>query len=282
MKNLFYLFIILSCIQLSAQVGISSLTNYTPGAGTGLSVDGNVTIRDRIFVGGTDLTLGNPGKNGQVLVSQGTGLPPRWRTLNIPTVEENFFYLIYNNAFTDFTNDNTVNEGITINSTAGNNGPYELGITRASLGTDFTTITGLTKTFEVYSNENQVYITFEAVAHITGGGTDIGADFVCGIFAGGNTTTTRTLRGLRKLTLQQSYGASSNPFITYTQIALADDLGIGLHQVEVACKRTASHGTLPTLTIGRSASTNINEFVAKSSLKVEVYEAPQVFNDIVQ
>lgn len=286
MKNVFLLILLTISVQFSyAQIKVSN----SPAAVNpdhDLDIAGSLTVRNKIYVGGSDVALGNPGRSGQVLVSQGPDLPPRWRTLNIPSVEAGFFYLIYNNAFTDFTNDNTQNEGININNADGangGNGPYTIGMARNNAAfINFTTITGLTRTFDVFSTDNQVYITFEAVAHSNSNSADAGADFVCGIFAGGNTQATRTLRGIRKLSLQQSYGAGSNPFITYTQIALASGLGIGSHQVEVACKRTGTYGTLTDLSIGRSVSTNINEFVAKSSLKVEVYEAPQNFNDIVQ
>lgn len=274
MKKLFFLFMI-SHGWLQAQVGISSNPNYVPPAGTQLSVEGNITVRDKIYAGGNSTTLGNPGKAGQVLVSQGPDLPPKWRTLNIPNVEENSYYLIYNNSFKDLT-------GVDINNAAdtnNGNGPFPLDTPRNDSRFNlFSTITGLTQPFTVNSGTSQVYITFEAVAHSNSNGNNNGADFVCGIFAGGNTTATRRLKGIRKLTLQQSYGASSQTFITYTQIALASGLAVGDHTVEVACKRTATYGTLTQLGIGKSSSGNLNNFTNQSSLKVEVYEIPDMNN----
>lgn len=289
MKNLLFLSIIFISTFLFSQVGISTNTNYTVPAGVGLSIDGNMTIRDRIYVGGNSTTLGNPGRAGQVLVSQGANLPPRWRTLNIPDVTENLFYLIYNNSFSDYRlAGGTVNPtpGISFrgdqNVTTGSNGPYNLGTARTAL-TGFTTITGLAKQFDVFSNQNQVYITFEAVAQTNATGAGEGADFVCGVFVG-QLGQTKTLRGIRKATTYR--GQNDNPFVTFTLIALADGLTIGRYDVEVACKRTANYASFDSeteiLTIGRAASTaNLNNFVAQTSLKVEVYEIPTVFNDII-
>lgn len=289
MKNLLFLSIIFISTVLFSQVGISTNTNYTVPTGVGLSIDGSMTIRDRIYVGGSNTTLGNPGRAGQVLVSQGANLPPRWRTLNIPDITENLFYLIYNNSFSDYRlTGGTINPtpGISFrgdqNVTTGNNGPYNLGALRSAL-TGFTTITGLEKQFDVFSNQNQVYITFEAVAQTNATSPGEGADFVCGVFVG-QVGQVKTLRGIRKATTYR--GQNNNPFVTFTLIALADGLTIGKYDVEIACKRTANYASFDSeteiLTIGRAASTdNLNNFVAQTSLKVEVYEIPTEFNDII-
>lgn len=287
MKKLI-LFTLLGCIQLSAQIRISSNPNLIPSDPQELTVDGSITIRDKIYVGGSDNTLGNPGKPGQLLVSQGEGLPPKWRTLNVPSIEAGFFYLIYNNAFTDYNsggNDGPTDAGegldISNSNVSSNNGPYNaLTARNNTIFQNFQTIDNLTKNFQVYSANNQVYITFEAMAQIASNGEGQGVEFSCGIFAGGSTPATRTLRGMRRITLQQTTNPSV--FVTFTQIALADGLGIGTHTVEVACKRNANLSSYNgVLRIGRSAVDNLNNFVTKSSLKVEVYEAPSQFNDII-
>jgi len=268
--------------HLGAQLKIGSGNTTAPD--NVLEVEGSITVRDKIYAGGDDNTLGNPGKAGQVLVSQGEGLPPRWRTLNLPIIEENFFYLIYNNSFTDYTDDgNEDNEGLSLgSSTSGNNGPYTEGTARDNaMFSGFQSISGLTKTFDVFSSDNKVYVTFEAVAHIGSSALNAGVDFSCGIFVGGATQSSRTLRGIRRVTLQQA-DTAQYPFITFTQIALADELGVGSHTVEVACKRNANYNYTGNLGIGRAIQENINNFVAKTSLKVEVYEAPQTFHDIIE
>lgn len=286
MKKLFLFLITISGAGLQAQkVVISSapetyITNH-PTADAALTVEGSITVRDKIYAGGNGTTLGDPGKPGQVLVSQGQNLPPRWRTLNIPTIETGAFYLIYNNAFTDYLRPQ--GQGLAnINTVSGSNGPYELGTLRSAL-TGFTTIDGLTQKFDVFSNQNQVYITFEAMAQIEGSTNGHGVDFVCGIFVGNDgNPASRTLRGIRKATV--NVGTSGDPFVTFTQIALADGLTIGKYDVEVACKRTANYNSFNgVLAVGNKAgaTTNLGVFAPQTSLKVEVYEIPTVFNDIL-
>lgn len=81
-----------------AQVGIG--TNDPQST---LDVNGSITIRDKIYTGGSDTSLGNPGAPGQVLVSAGKGDPPMWKSLNVPDIQPGDFYLIYTNAFFDET-----------------------------------------------------------------------------------------------------------------------------------------------------------------------------------
>src|SRR5690606_25532968 len=145
-----------------------------------LDVNGDVSIREKIYVGGNEGNAGNPGVNGQVLVSQGPGLPPKWLTLNIPDVQQNY-YLIYNNTFED--------EGgvsFSSNETTGNN-VYTKGTNLTSLSS-WKKIPGMTQSFEVYSAENKTYFTFETVAQLgtSGSGNLLDAvDFACGIFIDG-------------------------------------------------------------------------------------------------
>ncbi len=279
MKNLLYLSLLIGTFaQLPAQVAISSNPNYTPPAGVDLSVDGSITVRDKIYAGGDGSTLGDPGKAGQVLVSQGPGLPPKWRTLNIPNIEENAFYLIYNEPFTDYTNDgNEANEGIVLGATGlTDNAPYNYDATLTNTG--FTTINGLTKPFTVNTpNASQVYITFEAVVQINNTGTQWhGADFACGIFVDDK------LKGVRRMSMQAPTTAGG-AFMTYTQIALVGDLGQGTYTAKVGCKRLLNlSGYNSTLGIARQVytpvNTNLNNFMAKTSLKIEVYEIPNMDN----
>jgi|GEM_PF-279040 len=279
MKNLFHLsFLIGTFINLPAQVAISSNPAYTVPAGVDLSVDGSITVRDKIYAGGDGTTLGNPGKAGQVLVSQGPELPPKWRTLNIPNIEENAFYLIYNEPFTDYSADGSeTNEGLSFAATGlTDNAPYNYDATLTNTG--FTTINGLTKSFTVNTtNASQVYITFEAVAQINNTGTVWhGTDYACGIFVDDK------LKSVRRVTLQAPTDAGG-VFMTYTQIALVGDLGQGTYTAKVGCKRLLNlSGYNSNLGIARQVytpvNTNLNNFMAKSSLKIEVYEIPNMDN----
>ena len=76
-------------IQTYAQVGIGTSTPNSV-----LDVNGKTTLRKEIRVGGTSTTAGDPGLNGQVLVSQGEGLPPVLKSLNVSFIEEGKYRLI--------------------------------------------------------------------------------------------------------------------------------------------------------------------------------------------
>jgi len=280
MKNLFYISLFIGTfINLSAQVAISSNPAYTPPAGVSLSVDGSITVRDKIYAGGDDATLGNPGKAGQVLVSQGAGLPPKWRTLNIPNIEENAYYLIYNEPFTDYIADGSeTNEGLVFASNAASDSSPGFTYDQTFVSTGFTAIGGLEKPFTINTtNASQVYITFEAVAQINNTTTQWhGTDYACGIFVDDK------LKGVRRVTLQAPTTAGG-VFMTYTQIALIGDLGQGTYTAKVGCKRLLNlSGYNSNLGIARQVytpeSTNLNNFMAKSSLKIEVYEIPNMEN----
>ena len=58
-----------------SQVGINTLT---PKAA--LHIDGSLQMTTELRVGGTSTTQGNPGIAGELLTSQGAGLPPKWST----------------------------------------------------------------------------------------------------------------------------------------------------------------------------------------------------------
>lgn len=113
-------------------------------------------------------------------------------------------------------------------------------------------------------------------ANLPANGTpDISIDYACGIFVDNK------LVNLRQRNLKAS--SASSTFITHNQIGVVANLSKGQHTVSVACSRLGSYRTASdvVLAIGINAETNINSFIAQSSLKVDVYEVPQVFNAII-
>ncbi len=262
-KTLTTLFLILSYLSV-AQMGIN--TN-SPNAM--LDVNGDLSIRGKIYTGGAEGTVGDPGVAGQVLVSQGPGLPPKWLTLNIPELEQNY-YLIYNNTFED-----EVGISFTSSENSGNN-LYTRGTLLSSL-TSWKKIPGLTQTFEVYSEENKTFFTFETVAQMqTSGSSNMldAIDFACGVFIDGK------LQGVRLNSIEQPSDAYG-PFKTLTMMHVAEDIPVGNHTIDVACTRRQNYSTSVELGIGRSVvAANLNNFMAKSTLKVEVFEIPDTYIDV--
>ncbi|MCT2407835.1 hypothetical protein NZD88_09825 [Chryseobacterium antibioticum] len=270
MKNIISILFFVAGLSLSAQVGIN--TN-SPKAK--LDVNGDINLRNKIVVlNVTDNTL-SQGNNDQILVSQGEGYPPIWKSLRIPEYEPNKFYLIFNNSFSDRTGvkfTSTEQSSIAAKSTA-----FSKGADISSLP-GFKKIAGLSQPISVFSTESKTYFQFETVvqANLPANGTpDISIDYACGIFVDDK------LVNLRQRNLKAS--SASSTFITHNQIGVVTNLSKGQHTVSVACSRLGSYrtGTDVVLAVGINADTNINNFIAQSSLKVDVYEIPQAFNPII-
>lgn len=85
MKKLIYtipVFLLLQN-QVYSQVGINTETPQRT-----LHVNGSLQIVNELNVGGDASNAGNPGVNGQVLVSKGADSAPEWKTLSIPTLPD--------------------------------------------------------------------------------------------------------------------------------------------------------------------------------------------------
>ncbi|MFN1219640.1 hypothetical protein ACKW6Q_21945 [Chryseobacterium kwangjuense] len=269
MKNKLSILFVIAGLSLSAQVGINT---GTPKAS--LDVNGDVNFRNKIAVlNVTDNTLFQ-GNNDQILVSQGEGYPPIWKSLRIPEYEPNKFYLIFNNSFSDRTGvkfTNSEHSTITAKNTAFTRG------TDISALPGFKKIAGLSQPISVFSDNSKTYFQFETVVQAnlpSNGTTDISIDYACGIFVDNK------LVNMRQRNLKAS--SASSTFITHNQIGVVSNLTKGQHNVSVACSRLASYRTESNvvLAVGINADTNINSFISQSSLKVDVYEIPQVFNPI--
>ncbi|ROH95802.1 hypothetical protein [Chryseobacterium daecheongense] len=270
MKKLFLTLLISAGLPFYAQMGIN-----TTQPKAGLDVNGDYNLRGKLVVlNATDNSL-SEGTHDQVLVSQGEGYPPIWKTLRIPEYEPNKFYLIYNNSFSDRT-------GVTFSSSeestiASRSATFTKNNAYGSFA-GFKKITGLSQQINVYSTESKTYFQFETVVQANfpaNGSTDTSIDYACGIFVDDK------LVNVRQRNLKAS--SASNTFITHNQIGMVQDLSKGSHTVSVACSRLKSYNTTAgiTLAIGINAASNINDFISQSSLKVDVYEVPQVFNSII-
>ncbi|MBB6371626.1 hypothetical protein [Chryseobacterium shigense] len=270
MKHSISILFLAAGLSLSAQVGIN-----TDSPNAKLDVNGDINFRDKISVLNVmDNTL-SQGNNDQILVSQGEGYPPIWKSLRIPEYEPNKFYLIFNNSFSDKTGIKFTNNEHS--SIAAKNTAFTKGANISSLP-GFKKIAGLSQPISVFSTDSKTYFQFETVvqANLPVNGTpDISIDYACGIFVDDK------LVNLRQRNLKASSAAST--FITHNQIGIVTNLSKGQHNVSVACSRLASYRTASdvVLAIGINADTNINSFITQSSLKVDVYEIPQVFNPII-
>ncbi|HCA08516.1 MULTISPECIES: hypothetical protein [unclassified Chryseobacterium] len=270
MKNIISILLVMAGLSLSAQVGIN-----TGSPKAKMDVNGDVNLRNKIVVlNAQDNTL-SQGNNDQILVSQGVGYAPIWKSLRIPEYEPNKFYLIFNNSFSD---------RVGVKFTSGEQSTIAAKNTAFTKGADITSlpgfkkIAGLSQPISVFSTDSKTYFQFETVVQANlpaNGTTDISIDYACGIFVDDK------LVNLRQRNLKASSATST--FITHNQIGVVANLSKGQHTVSVACSRLASYRTDNdvVLAVGINAETNINSFIAQSSLKVDVYEIPQVFNPII-
>lgn len=271
MKKILSTLLFTSGLLLSAQVGIN-----TDSPKSTLDVNGDLNLRNKIVLfDATDNSL-SQGNNDQLLVSQGEGYPPIWKTLRIPEYEPNKFYLIFNNSFSD-------KQGILFsyyeqaNMTTSKAAAFTKGADINTLK-GFKKIEGLSQNITVFSTQSKAYFQFETVVQADFGANgnyyDTSIDYACGIFVDDKLVNLRQ-RNLKAINSQY-------PFLTHNQIGIVENLSKGNHTVSVACSRLASYGeNYKTLAIGTNTNTNINDFIAQSSLKVDVYEVPETFNPII-
>ncbi|ASW75081.1 hypothetical protein IQ37_00445 [Chryseobacterium piperi] len=270
MKNILSILFLSVGLSLSAQIGIRTVTPRAK-----LDVNGDINLRNKLVLLSTTNNSLSQGTNDQVLVSQGEGYPPVWKTLRIPEYEVNKFYLIFNNSFSDRTG--VTFTGSEESSTASTRSTSFVKGAAFSTFNNFKKITALSQPFQVYSTDSKTYFQFETVIHTNfpaNGNPDTAIDYACGIFVDDK------LVNLRQGNIKASSAAST--FLTHNQIGIAENLTKGTHNISVACSRLKSYNTNnATLGIGINVATNIDSFIAQSSLKIDVYEVPQVFNPIL-
>lgn len=268
MKKLLALLLSIFEIYIYAQVGIK-----TNNPRSTLDVNGDINLRGKLSVPNSTNSQTTTGINDQVLVSQGEGFPPIWKTLRIPDYEQNKFYLIFSNSFSDrtgvkFTSSEESSNAATISTTLVKNAD----ISTLNL---FKKISSLSQPFTLYSTTSKMYFQFETVVQAdfpSNGNPDIAIDYACGIFVDDK------LVNLRQRNIKASSG--TNTFITHNQIGIAENLTKGSHTVSVACTRLKSYNSTATLGIGINVASNIDSFIAQSSLKVDAYEVPEIFNPV--
>lgn len=259
-NNIYILLLLLFSGFANSQTGINT---ETPRAR--LDIQGNLSIRNRIFLGGTDTVDGSLGDVGTVLVSQGVNNPPVWKLIRRPDFNP-FLYTIFNNAAAE------TQSGITFGTAVSGSQLHTVNQTLTSFaGTE---ITALQRDFQIDNSQNIAFLSFETIAHLQSSDQYRAADFSCGIFVD------NLLKGLRVFTLDQS-GSATNPFYTFDLIVSANNLTVGSHTAKVACKKRENiNGFSGQLGIGSAVSGNLNNFMTKSSLVVETYEKPSTTNAV--
>lgn len=250
--------------SLFAQVGVNTNTPRTT-----LDIQGDLGIRSKIYLGGDEITTGKLGEVGSVLVSQGANKPPTWKVLRRPEFKPETYYLINYEASSDVG-------GLTLRNGSANKTLYTKNMSLSSFlggSGDGGEISKLSKTFKVNNSANKIGLVFETVVHLNSNSTNAGVDFACGVFVDDQ------LKGVRVFTLNQPT-ASVGPFYTFTLLGSAENLPKKEYTAKVACKRRESINSFTgDFGIGKAVYTNINDFMAQSTLRIEVLEIPDANNN---
>lgn len=290
MRQIIIAFSILSNVFVNAQQGLVGIGTESPRAN--LDVNGDFNHKGKLFLDdGKGVLL--PGKDGQVLVSQGVGKAPTWKTLRVPDYEATKYYLIFNDSFKNFIATNgaasdggaKTGQGVTFTTDEVSPVIPSTGLVKGALlatltntTNKFKVIADLSQSFKVNSSTSKTYFLFETVVQHNNTSTPITNSFACGIFVDGKLESVRINSFT---TTSANYG-----FITHTQIGGVENLSTDNHTVAVACGRLATPGVTTTATVGIGSPavgtvTNLNNFMTQSSLKVDVYEVPQNFSPII-
>lgn len=266
MKKTIYCCVIgLLSFQIHAQVGIG-----TPKPKSSLDVNGKTTLRKELRVGGTSTQVGDAGLNGQVLISQGEGLPPVWKSLNLSFIEEGQYKLINSYLSSDQTGI------INLPDTTGNSIVYKNSV--GDLVSDvskgkWVKITNLETNFTIKNGKNRLTYQFQTGVEIKAPapGTSDNVRFTCGVFRNGALVAVRPDR-IASNNNAAKQGLQDYIFtLNYTE----QNVPIGPHKVEIACRKIETSNTNAQFAIGRDVQSSngaSNAFTLESDMKIDVLE----------
>lgn len=254
-------------IHVNAQVGIKTVSPKAI-----LDVNGTTTLRKELRVGGTSTQVGNPGLNGQVLVSQGEGLPPVWKSLNVPLVEAGQYKLINSYLFSDQV-------GITTFPNNSNGTIY-----KNNVGDDINdTSTGLwvklgafSNTIEIKNGNNRIAYQFQTGVEMRSPTptTSENVTFACGIFRNGKLVAVR----VDKVASTNYDGKNGLQDYIFTLNYTEKNVSTGAHEIDVACRKIISSNSGVTFSIGRNLASQVsdpyisNPFILESEFKMDIIE----------
>ncbi|RKS96293.1 hypothetical protein [Chryseobacterium defluvii] len=266
MKNTMHFCVIgLFSAYAHAQVGIG-----TNAPNATLDVNGKTTLRKELRVGGTSSQTGNAGLNGQVLVSQGEGLPPVWKSLNVSFMEEGQYKLINSYLSSDQTGIATLSSGTAGDNVYKNN--VGDNISDTSKGT-WNKITGLENNFVIKNGKNRLTYQFQTGVEMKAPSatTSQNISFTCGVFRNGKLVAVRPDK-ISSNNNSEKAGIQDYIFtLNYTE----QNVPVGNQKVEVACRKIDTSNANTEFTIGRNvsnANTISNAFTLESMIKIDVVE----------
>ncbi|MDG4651132.1 hypothetical protein V2E39_08195 [Chryseobacterium arthrosphaerae] len=250
-----------------SQVGIN-----TTNPRSTLDINGDLTIRNELKVGGTTGTAGVPGLNNYLLVSQGSGAAPQWKASKVGFYEAGEYRIMESRFTTDQVGINfgnlSIGDGVATSTT---------GETLTQTNPKWTEITGLATSFNINNADNRVNLSFQTGVEMS----DIGNNdsqfvrFACGIFVDNN------LVSLRSDQINGIYGKGNKNQSIFTLNYIIQNLPVGPHVAKVGCRRITSSSSGYHFAIGRTTTDGTqvaNNFMLNSILKFNVNEKVIVNN----
>lgn len=241
--NLNLLLIIILANSAYAQMGIQ-----TQNPKTSLDVNGDVNVAGKIYTGGTDTSLGDPGDRNKAFTSNGDTDAVSWEDVKIPVGYEGGLYLTSVEALSDRVGLNLTTTGF---------GTYA---ENEALGGNWTEIPLLAQTVSVTHPINKIHVQLQTTAQINYDGS---GSFACGIFMDNQ------LKGVRVDVVRGPTG-SYNVFNINTSF---NNVSTGNHTFKIACRGRTFSNTSGRLAIGRAnVPANLGTDMAQTSLNLFVLE----------
>ncbi|MGE8432320.1 hypothetical protein [Chryseobacterium joostei] len=249
----------------NAQVGIG-----TDKPKSMLDVNGKTTLRKELRVGGSSTQAGIAGLNGQVLVSQGEGQAPVWKSLNVSFMEEGQYKLTNSYLSSDQTGIGSLSNGVAGDGIYTNNVGDD--ITDTSKG-KWAKITGLENSFTIKNGKNRLTYQFQTGIEMKApvSTTSQNIRFACGVFRNGKLVAVRPDR-VASNNNDAKAGLQDYIFtLNYTEL----DVPVGLHKIEIGCRKITTSSSLSQFAIGRDVQSSngaSNAFTLESTMKMDVIE----------
>lgn len=263
MKNNYHVLLIFSLMGFFAksQVGIN-----TKNPQSTLDINGDLTIRNELKVGGTPTTTGNPGQDKQLLVSQGAGASPQWKASKVGFFEAGEYRVVGSGITTD-------QKGIDYGNSSTGDGiaTSNLGETLIQTNPKWTELTDLATTFNIGNADNRVNISFQTGLEMSdvGSNDDKYVRFSCGIFIDD------VLVAMRADQINGVYGKGNKNQSIFTLNYVLQNVTEGSHSLKVGCRRITSSDTGYYFAIGRTTTNGTqvaNNFMLGSILKYDINE----------
>lgn len=270
-KYILYLFLFAIACQVKAQNDNVAIGSTNPEPGYSLTVDGNVKATEINIEGLLP---------GMVYSSNGLNNDPSWKLISTDGISiPNLNFLLFSKSLNGFSS--------IILENGETNSDYDYDYNELSTGWVVLPKNNQNTTFNVKNASTKVFITLESMAQILGTDdeSDSGINFACGIFVAESTTSGTVfgdykLKGARVYTANR--GPAGQPFFNFslsTEIKSDDTFTFNpakTYDVRVACKRRNTFGFSNNadrrIEIGGAISTNINDFMARTFLKINVFE----------